>query len=135
MRVAKVSSRLPVCKILVIDDDPTGTELLITLLGLDGFQGYGVENWDDPLSEVVARAPDLVMIDVRLSGQDGLVLLKQLRNHPIPQVADTPVLMMSAENHKLQSRAAGANGFVEKPFDWDTLRRAIERIMEGVLKN
>jgi len=119
----------------VIDDDPTGTDLLITLLGLDGYQGCGVENWDDPLSDVIEKAPDLVMIDVRLSGKDGLVLLKQLRNHSIPEVANTPVLMMSGEDHRVQSRTAGANGFVEKPFDWDTLRSAIERIMEGVLEN
>lgn len=130
-----MSSSPPVCKILVIDDDPTGTDLLVTLLGLDGYQGCGVENWDDPLSEVVEKAPDLVMIDVRLSGWDGFVLLKRLRNHPVPEVANTPVLMMSGEDHRLQSRAAGANGFVEKPFDWDTLRRAIERIMEGLSKN
>jgi len=124
-----------VCKILVIDDDPTGTELLITLLGLGGYQGCAVENWDDPLGEVVEKAPDLVIIDVRLSGRDGLVLLKQVRNHPIPAVASTPVLMMSGEDRRLQSRSAGANGFVEKPFDWDTLQRAIEKTMEGVLTN
>jgi DNA-binding response OmpR family regulator len=123
-----------VCKILVIDDDPTGTQLLVTLLGLEGYQGCGIENWDDPLRDVIDQAPNLVMIDVRLSGKDGLVLLKQLRTHPIPEVANTPVLMMSGEDHRLQSRAAGANGFVDKPFDWDTLRVSIERIMEGLLE-
>jgi DNA-binding response OmpR family regulator len=130
-----MSSRPPVCKILVIDDDPTGTELLITLLGLDGYQGCGVENWDDPLSDVVVKTPDLIMMDVRLSGKDGLVLLKQLRSHPNLKVANTPVLMMSAGDHKLQSRSAGANGFIEKPFDWEVLRGAIERIMEGLSKD
>jgi DNA-binding response OmpR family regulator len=124
-----------VCKILVIDDDPTGTELLLTLFGLEGYQSFSVEDWVDPLREVIEKAPDLVMIDIRLSGKDGLQLLRQLRSHPVPEVADIPVLMMSAEDHRLESRAAGANGFVEKPFDWDTLRSAIEKIMEGVLKN
>lgn len=123
------------CKILVIDDDPTGTELLLTLLRFEGYQGCGVENWVDPLSEVVEKVPDLVIMDVRLSGKDGLELLRQLRNHPVSKVAETPVLMMSGEDHRMQSRSAGANGFVEKPFDWATLRSAIERIMECALKN
>jgi two-component system OmpR family response regulator len=124
-----------VCKILVIDDDPTGTELLLTLFRLEGYQGDSVQNWADPLSEIVEKDPDLVVMDVRLSGKDGLELLRQLRSHPSPDVASTPVLMMSGEDHRLQSRSAGANGFVDKPFRWDTLRGAIESIMEGVLEN
>jgi DNA-binding response OmpR family regulator len=135
MEQVNVISRPPVCKILVIDDDPTGTELLLTLFRLEGYQGCGVENWTDPLSEVVEKAPDLIIMDVRLSGKDGLELLRQLRSHPIPKIASTPVLMMSGEDHRLQSRSAGANGFVDKPFDWDTLRGVIERIMEGIAKN
>jgi DNA-binding response OmpR family regulator len=131
MGQAKVSSMTRVFKILVIDDDPTGTELLITLLGLEGYRGFGVDNWTDLLGEVLAKAPDLVIMDVRLSGRDGLELLRQLRNHPLPKVASMPVLMMSGEDHRAQSRSAGANGFVEKPFDWNTVRGVIERIMEG----
>src|SRR5512137_1442538 len=59
-------------RVLVIDDDPSGTQLLITLLGLEGHQGYGVENWRDPLHDVEALRPDLVIMDVRLRVTDGL---------------------------------------------------------------
>ncbi len=119
-------------KILVIDDDPTGTELLITLLSLEGYEGFGVDNWSDLLGEIVAKSPDLVIMDVRLSGRDGLELLRQLRLHPLPRVASVPVLIMSGEDHRADSRSAGANGFVEKPFDWYAVRGVIERIKEGV---
>ena len=85
-------------KILVIDDDPSGTELLITLLGLEGFQGSRLENWADPLADVERQRPDLVIMDVYLSDRDGVELLRDIRAHSEPRIANTPVLMMSAEN-------------------------------------
>jgi DNA-binding response OmpR family regulator len=117
-------------KILVIDDDPIGTELLITLLELGGYQGSGVEDWTDPVGEVAKHHPDLVIMDVRLSGVDGFAVLKQLQAHSDPAVARIPVLMMSAEDHRVQSRSAGASRFVEKPFDWQNLLRTIDEIVE-----
>ena len=117
-------------KVLVIDDDPSGTQLLITLLGLDGHQGYAVEHWRDPLHDVEALRPDLVIMDVRLRVTDGLDVLRQLRAHPVPALAATRVLMMSAEDFSAQCKAAGADGFVEKPFRLEALTAAIQKVME-----
>lgn len=117
-------------KILVIDDDPTGTGLLIDLLGIAGHQGCRLENWQDPIVDVEQKRPDLVILDVRLGVHDGLDLLRQLRAHPDAGVGGIPVLMMSAEDVSVRCRAAGANGFVEKPFDTGSLFRTIQEIME-----
>jgi two-component system chemotaxis response regulator CheY len=119
-----------VYQILVIDDDPTGTQLLIDLLRFAGHQGFPLENWQDPVTEVVQKRPDLVIMDVRLRVHDGLDLLGRLRAHPGPQVCNTPVLMVSAEDRSARCRAAGANGFVEKPFDTESLFRAVQEILE-----
>lgn len=118
-------------KILVIDDDPSGTELLITLLGLEGFHGSRLEDWTDPLADIVRQSPDLVIMDVYLSDRDGVELLSNIRVHPEPRVANTPVLMMSAEDLESRCLSAGANGFVEKPFDLRRLVTTIRKIMEG----
>jgi CheY-like chemotaxis protein len=126
-------SNIQTNNILVIDDDPTGTQLLLTLLGLEGYHGCKLENWADPLSDIERLCPDLVLMDVRLSTIDGLQLLRQIRAHPEPRVAGTPVLMMSAEDLREQCQSAGADGFVEKPFELDTLVGAIQHIMEGSL--
>lgn len=117
-------------RILVIEDDPAGAQLLVTLLGLEGYQCSMVEDLSEPLVEVDRQRPDLVMLDVRLGVQDGFELLGKLRAHPDPAVADTPVLMMSAEDHWLQCQDAGANGFLEKPFGLDVLRETIQKAME-----
>lgn len=116
--------------ILVIDDDPSGTGLLIDLLRFEGYQGYPLENWQDPVTDIEQKRPDLVIMDVRLGAHDGFDLLRQLRIHPDAGVAGIPVLMVSAENVSAQCRAAGASGFVEKPFDTESLFRAIQEIME-----
>ncbi len=117
-------------KVLVIDDDRSGTELLITLLKLEGFQGSRLEDWANPLADVERQCPDLVIMDVYLSVRDGVELLGEIRAHPEPRIANTPVLMMSAEDLEARCLAAGANSFVEKPFELDRLVATIWGIME-----
>jgi CheY-like chemotaxis protein len=119
-----------VSQILVIDDDSSGTQLLIDLLRFVGHRGYPLENWQDPVAEIEQERPDLVLMDVHLRSHDGLDLLRQLRAHPDAQIGGIPVLMMSAENASARCRAAGATGFVEKPFDTESLFRTIQEIME-----
>jgi CheY-like chemotaxis protein len=117
-------------QILVIDDDPTGAQLLIDLLRLEGHRGYALENWRNPVAGLEAQRPDMVIMDVRLGSHDGLALLRQIRSHPDASVGSIPVLMISAENASARCRAAGASGFVEKPFDTESLFRTIQEIME-----
>jgi DNA-binding response OmpR family regulator len=120
-----------VAKILIVDDDPSGTQLLITLLGFEGYQGIKPENWADPIDDIARERPDLVMMDVRLMQRDGVEVLRRLRAHPDPAVASTRVLMMSAEDQTSRCRQAGANGFIEKPFDRVRLLKRIEELLEG----
>jgi DNA-binding response OmpR family regulator len=114
--------------VLIIDDDPAGTQLLMTLLGLEGYQACRLENWKDPVSDVERTRPDLVIMDVYLRTRNGFELLSQLRAHPDSGVARTPVLMMSAEENKARCKQAGANAFLEKPFTIRTLLATIHEI-------
>jgi CheY-like chemotaxis protein len=120
-----------VCQILVIDDDRSGAQLLIDLLKFAGRTGYRLENWQDPVTEIGQKRPDLVIMDVRLQRHHGLELLRGLRAHPDAAIRGTPVLMTSAENVSVQCLASGANGFLEKPFDTESLFRAIQDICGG----
>jgi len=104
-------------RILVIDDDPNGARLLCTLLSMEGFQTFEPEDWNDPLGDVEKIRPETIVVDVRLRNRSGFDLLSQIRAHPDPCVANTRVIMMSAEDYRNQSKQAGADGFVDKPFD------------------
>jgi len=107
----------PCRTVLVIDDDASGAQLVATLLELEGYRAIQVSDWDEPLQDLEAQHPSLALIDVRLHGKSGFDLLSQIRNHPDPEVAGIPVIMMSAEDHYLQSQRDGANGFLSKPFN------------------
>ena len=87
-------------KVFIVDDDPSGASLLATLLGMEGHQAFPAKNWREPLVELVERRPNVVLVDVRLWSRSGFDLLKQIREHQDPEVARTPVLMMSAEDHR-----------------------------------
>lgn len=118
-------------KILIVDDDPAGARLLATLLELEGHQPLPAENWQDPIQDLTASQPDLIIMDVRLRSKTGFDLLGEIRAHPDPELASTPVLMMSAEDFRIQSKRADADGFISKPFDLAALRKAIQEIEEG----
>ncbi len=115
-------------RILIIDDDPSGAQLLATLLEMEGYQALKLEWWSDPLGELEQRRPDLVIMDVRLQDKSGFDLLAEIRSHPDPELARTPVLLMSVEDHSTRSQQAGADGFIAKPFDVPTLLDAIREI-------
>ena len=136
MEQPQVRSRRQLYRILVIDDDRSGTELLITLLGLEGFRGCRLEDWADPLADLERQRPDLVIMDVYLSVRDGVELLSEIRAHSEPRIAETPVLMMSAEDLEARCMDAGANAFVGKPFELEQLVATIRKIVEeGSLEN
>ena len=115
-------------QILIIDDDPSGAQLLATQLGFEGHTAFQLEDWEDPLSDVERHRPSLVIMDVHLRHRSGFDLLRQLRAHPEPDLARTPVLMMSAEDYRIQSKQAGADGFLAKPFDIQAFADIVKRM-------
>ena len=123
-------------KILIIDDDPAGTQLLSTLLEFEGYRTLPLENWEEPLGDLERYRPDLVIMDVYLRATNGLDILGQIREHADPEIANVPVLMMSAEDQRQRSLQAGADGFLEKPFQMETLVNTIrEATEEGLSEN
>jgi DNA-binding response OmpR family regulator len=119
--------------ILIIDDDPSGTRLIMTLLGFDGHHALELEDWRNPLGDVERHRPSLVIMDVHLRSRNGLELLKQLRGHPDMELARTPVLMISAEDYRAECKQTGATGFLMKPFGYQDLMDAIRNVEEGHL--
>jgi len=120
-------------KILIIDDDPSGTLLLVTMLGLEGYQPVKLENWREPIEDLEQQRPDLVLMDVYLRTTTGFDLLRRLRAHPDADLARTPVLMMSAEDLCIRCEQEGADGFLAKPFTMRALMQTIRSMEEGSL--
>ena len=106
-------------RIWIVDDDRSVRFVLATALRDEGYEVDGFENAADALAALRTRtAPDLLFTDVRMPGDDGLVLLEKLKAaHP-----DLPVIVMSAYTDIASTAGAfrgGAHEFLSKPFDLD----------------
>ena len=106
-------------RIWIVDDDRSVRFVLATALRDAGYAVDGFENAADALAALRTRpAPDLLFTDVRMPGDDGLVLLEKLKvAHP-----DLPVIVMSAYTDVASTAGAfrgGAHEFLSKPFDLD----------------
>ena len=111
-------------RIWIVDDDRSVRFVLATALRDAGYEVDAFENAADALSALGTRrvrdlpAPDLLFTDVRMPGDDGLVLLEKLKAaHP-----ELPVIVMSAYTDIASTAGAfrgGAHDFLSKPFDLD----------------
>ncbi len=101
-------------RVLVVDDDPTVSEVVVSYLER---AGHIVELAADGMSALAvadARPPDLVVLDLMLPGLDGLEVCRRLRSH-----SDVPVVMLTAlgdEADRVLGLEVGADDYVTKPF-------------------
>ncbi|NUU03031.1 response regulator [Herbaspirillum robiniae] len=83
------------------------------------------------LLESSASSIDFVLTDWNMPVMDGIALLRKIRSHP--RLCRLPVLMLTAETHKdhiILAAETGADGYIVKPFNADTLERQVRRILQ-----
>jgi len=118
-------------KLILIEDDDTMRSLLQTLLEFEGFQVLqldGGTSLEDILSRLSRDKPDLVLLDVHLRNLSGFDLVKQMRQDE--ELKSIRVLMYSGMELSIQSRQAGADGFILKPFMPEDLVAKIRNTLE-----
>ncbi len=110
-------------RVLVVDDNEVILDILKQFLG----RGYTVEvvgNASLALASVVQKTPDVILLDVRMPGVDGLSLLKSLRDMGV----QTPIFVMTGYDSTqvaMEALEKGATGYLPKPFDLIHLDRLI----------
>lgn len=112
-------------KILVVDDDPAILEVIKIILEDSDYHVMISEN-GDIFNLVEEYDPDLILLDVLLSGEDGREIAKNLKNGN--KTKNIPIVMISA--HPSAAAAVvqtGANDFISKPFDIDYFLEVVER--------
>ena len=113
-------------RVLVVDDDPEILDLARFLLEPDGYQVLGVSSGDEALPALAEQRFDLVIADVAMAGVDGVELCRRIRADA--NLRHLPVLMLTAvagEEVRADALAAGANGYLTKPFGVDELLRQV----------
>lgn len=116
--------------ILVVDDD---LGILDALRFLFESEGYGVETCEkgeyvEALRDANGSLPDLIVLDVLLSGKDGRAICRTLKSQETTR--HIPVIMLSAHPAARESaEEVGADAFVAKPFAIDDLLDAVEKLI------
>jgi CheY-like chemotaxis protein len=112
--------------ILVVDDSATNLKLARIMLQREGYGVRTATGAEDALRAISTLKPRLILMDVRLPGIDGLELTRRLRANVATE--DIVNLALSASRNmsdQQKALAAGCDGYVEKPFEVDSLLRVI----------
>jgi len=110
--------------ILVIDDNEDILFMIEAMLNISGYKVSTRENVDNIETVVKELAPNLILMDMLLSGADGREVCAQLKANAT--LSHIPIIMLSAHPHaKAECLAAGADYFLSKPFDMDDLLKMV----------
>ncbi len=109
--------------VLVIDDDSLVRDLLQRFLTKEGFRVATASDGDEGLRLARELRPSLITLDVVMPGTDGWTTLKALKADP--QLASTPVIMMTIIDNPKLGYSLGASDYVTKPIDWRRLGSAL----------
>ncbi|EST24915.1 hypothetical protein N566_24775 [Streptomycetaceae bacterium MP113-05] len=117
-------------RVLVVDDDPTVTEVVGSYLDRAGFTVDVTSDGASALARAEAGPPDLVVLDLMLPGVDGLEVCRRLR-----AAGPVPVVMLTArgdEEDRILGLEVGADDYVTKPFSPRELVLRIESVLRRV---
>src|SRR5215208_3340860 len=101
-------------KILVVDDEPSVTNLVSAYLRTEGYEVFTAADGHAGLKAALTFKPDLIILDLMLPGIDGIELLSRLRRE-----SEVYVIMLTArteETDKIVGLSVGADDYVTKPF-------------------
>ncbi|MEO7960561.1 MAG: response regulator [Ginsengibacter sp.] len=118
-------------RILVVDDDTDILSVMEILLTMKGFDVEVTTRGENTFPKIDSFKPDLILLDVLISGHDGRTICKQLKANK--QTSHIPVIMFSAHPGAAASIAEyGADDFISKPFDVNNLIDKVNNQLQAV---
>ncbi|NPU94093.1 MAG: response regulator [Gammaproteobacteria bacterium] len=117
-------------KILAVDDSASMRQMVSFTLQGAGYEVVEACDGQEALNKAKQGQVDLVLSDVNMPVMDGIALIKNLRS--LPNYKFTPILMLtteSAADKKSEGKAAGATGWIVKPFNPDQLLNTIKKVL------
>lgn len=116
--------------ILAVDDSTSMRQMISFTLKGAGYEVIEAVDGQEALTIAKSGAVSLVLSDVNMPKMDGITLIKELRK--LPNYRFTPMLMLtteSAADRKAEGKAAGATGWLVKPFNPDQLLATIKKVL------
>ncbi len=114
-------------KVLVADDEPALRKLLKTNMELEGYDTLEASNGAEVLESVRRDNPDIILLDIMMPVMDGWEVLTELAANPEYSQKVILVSAKASDDAQLQGWELGADEYITKPFDLDSL---LERVRE-----
>jgi two-component system, chemotaxis family, chemotaxis protein CheY len=117
-------------KVLVVDDSVSMRQMVGFTLRQGGYEVVEAEHGQDALNKLAGLSVDLILTDLNMPVMDGITLIQNVRKQPA--LKSKPILMLTTEGlaaKKEQGKAAGATGWIVKPFDPDKLLQTLARVL------
>lgn len=115
-------------KILIVEDDEKIRKELNIFLNNNGYEVKFLENFLNPVQDIINIKTDLILLDINLPNVDGEFILREIR-----KVSDIPVIMVTSRDSELDellSMNYGADDYVTKPFNIHILLAKISAILK-----
>ena len=116
--------------VLVVDDLKTNVRMLEQTLARDGYTILTALSGADALLVIQRERPDLVLMDIRMPGRDGIAVCRQLKHDPATRLM--PIVLMtgfSSAEDRIGAIEAGADDFLAKPVDVAELRARVKSLV------
>lgn len=116
--------------VLAVDDSASMRQMVTFTLQTAGFEVIEAVDGVDALAKAKGKQVDVVVSDVNMPNMNGIELISELR--ALPQYKFTPMLMLTTESSgdkKSEGKAAGATGWIVKPFNPDQLVKTVNKVL------
>ena len=115
--------------IMVVDDSTSMRQMVKFTLAGAGYQVIEATDGVDALAKSTVQKVDLFMTDLNMPNMDGIELTRKLR--AMTQYRFTPIVLLTTESHqekKVEGKAAGATGWIVKPFQMQQLLAVVKKV-------
>lgn len=122
---------MPKADILIVDDTPTNLNLLTQMLSTQDYSVRAVASGQRAIESALALPPDLILLDIRMPGLDGLEVCRRLKTEPATR--EIPVIFISALDDirdKVRGFQAGGVDYITKPFQLEEVLLRTETHLE-----
>lgn len=117
-------------KVLIVDDSVSMRQMVGFTLRQGGYEVIEAEHGQAALTKLQSTTVDLIITDLNMPVMDGITLIQNVRK--MPSMKSKPILMLTTEGlagKKEQGKAAGATGWIVKPFDPDKLLLTLAKVL------
>jgi len=117
-------------KVMIVDDSVSMRQMVGYTLRQGGFDVIEAEHGQDALDKLQSTTVDLIITDLNMPVMDGITLIQNVRK--LPAMKTKPILLLTTEGlaaKKEQGKAAGATGWIVKPFDPEKLLQTVAKVL------